>query len=195
MRYLITILMAFSLVGCATYTTPEALPPRELTAEQRNFEAVFLSAQAVLRDEGFDIDRRDRRRGEVATHPMVAGQNAELWRRDSTDLYHRTENMLHKVFLVAVVTITPVGTSGEYSATVDVERLRSSTPEHDFSRSGYASGVLTPGGASHVGATEGRPNFDSLGTDESYSRQLEARIMLLSEEVRWKLDMNPYYMP
>jgi hypothetical protein len=149
----------------------------------------------VLRDEGFEIDRRDRRRGEVTSRPMVAGQNAEIWRRDSTDMYHRTENMLHKVFLVAVVNITPVGEDGGYTVDVAVERLRSSTPEHDFTRSGYRSGAMTRGGASDIGASGGRPNFDSLGTDESYSHLLSAKIMTLSDEVRWHLSTDPYYTP
>ncbi len=196
MQKRLVILAVLALTGCATYTTPEALPPRELTDDQRAFEAVFLSAQAVLRDEGFEIDRWDRRRGEVTTRPMIAGQNGEFWRDDSDDLYHRAENTLHKVFLVAVVDITPHGSEGDYSATVTVERLRSSTPEEDYTQSGYSSSTMTSTGAPYVGLSrEGIPNFDSLGMDESYSQILTGRIMRLSDEVRWRLETDPYYTP
>lgn len=156
-------------------------PPRELSAEQINFEALFLASQDVLIDYGFEIDRRDRRRGEVTGKPMVARHGLEFWRRDATTNSDMAEGMLQKIYIVPTVKIdrTPRSAS-QFQATVIVQRLRSSRPEETPHKARFVS--TSPGGGAAGGprVSGGSANFVHLSRDENLELQLEASILSAS---------------
>lgn len=164
------------LAGCPTYTRPAA-PPRQLTQEQKNFEAAFLASQDVLIDYGFEIDRRDRRRGEVTTKPMLARHLFELWRRDATTGFDIAEGALHKIYIVASVKIERMSASSDqFIAVVSAERLRSSTPEEQFDSVRFIQRAPPRGSAAGPTVSGSGANFVNLGRDENLEMQIANEI-------------------
>lgn len=172
----VALAVCLSLAGCPSYTTPIA-PPSMLTDEQQNFEDVFLASQDVLIDYGFDIDRRDRRRGEVTADPMLAMHLFELWRRDAKTGFDYAEGALQKIFIVPRVRIERMSPgSKEFIGTVTVERLRSSTPEKVPHSSWFIERGAPSVGGTGPRVTGGVPNFVSLGQDEALATRIAADI-------------------
>jgi len=176
----IAALAACSLpAGCASHTAPLA-PPRQLTTEQRNFEAVFLASQDVLIEYGFEIDRRDRRRAEVTARPMVASHLLELWRRDSTSSYDVIENAMQKIYIVVTVKVERMApSSNQFMPEVVAQRVRSSTPERVPHKARMIA--TSPGGGEEELRVEGGvPNFVPLGRDRGLEIRLAANISAAS---------------
>ena len=179
MRIGCAILMLMMLVsmGCtASYSVPVA-PVREMTLEERNFEAVFLASETVLRECGFEMDRRDRRRGEITTRPMLARQALEFWRDDSGTFYEMVENSMQKIFLVAEVEIDrPMPESPDFTASVTVYRLRSSSREQGFESTIYGRGGLSWRSPDRPGVRDNRQNYVDMGEDPAFAMKLQAEI-------------------
>jgi hypothetical protein len=173
---ILTVLLLLG-IGCApTHSVPIA-PVRDMSVEERNFEAMFLASETVLRDCGFELDRRDRRRGEITTRPMLARQAMEFWRDDSGSFYEMVENSLQKIFLVAQVEITrPDPESSNFYASVKVYRMRSSSREQSFEPIIYGKGGLTWQTPSQPGVRDSRANYVDMGEDPGFARKLEAEI-------------------
>jgi hypothetical protein len=144
--------------GCVTHTAPLA-PPRQLTTEQRNFEAVFL---------------------EVTARPMVASHLLELWRRDSTSTYDVIENAMQKIYIVVTVKVERMApSSNQFVPEVMAQRVRSSTPElapHKARMIATSPG----GGEEELGVEGGIPNFVPLGRDKGLEIRLAANISAAS---------------
>jgi hypothetical protein len=173
----ILMLMLLASAGCTpSYSTPVA-PLREMTLEERNFEAVFLASETVLRECGFELDRRDRRRGEVTTRPMLARQALEFWRDDSRSFYEMVENSTQKIFLVAQVQIErPRPESPDFIASVTVYRLRSSGKEQGFEPVIYGRGGLAWSAPSRPAIQDSHPNYVDMGEDPNFAMKLQAEI-------------------
>ncbi|HDZ20511.1 hypothetical protein LCGC14_0162740 [marine sediment metagenome] len=121
------ICLAAAFVGCGPvlYTKP-VLTTEPVTEAQRHFEAHWQAGLEVLRRYQFKIDLQDRRRGLIRTEPMVARQFFEFWRRDATSAYDVAEASLQKVYLIANVQISRVGSDGtDYVSAVRIQRVRS----------------------------------------------------------------------
>jgi hypothetical protein len=110
--------------GCssAKYTTP-IVQPDTLTAEEKNFQAVWDASSEVLIDYRFSIDRLDRRAGVISTDPQASKHFFELWRRDKTTRKGALENTVQPLYRVATVKIIKSG-EGNYSPRVTIRVLR-----------------------------------------------------------------------
>jgi len=186
------------LAGCATYTTPVA-PPRQLTKAEKNFEALFMASQYVLRRHGFEIDRRDRRRGEITTKPMVSRNLGEFWRDDAAHSYDLVEGALHKIFIVATVRIERLTSeSDDFFPTVIVQRLRSSDEEKEMNAARVVKSTIpgrpdryeTPYPGPTV-STSGRPDFVNLGRDANLEDRLANEIVSAEDGFYFELDEAP----
>ncbi len=118
--------------GCANYTTP-VRPPPDMTPDQRNFQAVWLASQEILRDYYFTLDRLDRRAGVITTLPMTGKQWFEWWRHDCITTLDIRESSLQKVYRTVKVSIRPVSSNAAvYSAKVEVSVYRSELPRPEI---------------------------------------------------------------
>jgi len=133
------------LCGCGTYTTPPPETFKSLTPQERNFEAVWQASLNVLRKYRFEIDRQDRRRGEIVTRPMISRHFFEFWRRDARSEFDLAEGALHTVYVVARVSVTPAERPpGRFVSSVTVHRMRSSLQEAEVTASSEARYLLSP---------------------------------------------------
>ena len=189
--YAILILAALA-AGCTPTQSVPVAPVRELTVEEANFEALFLASEAVLRKHGFEIDRRDRRRGEMTTRPMLARQPLEFWRDDTGSSYQMAENAMHKTFLVAQIKIDRLHPESEsFSTAVKVIRVRSSDSEKSFEPVIYVRGSLTRVGTQSPTAYDGSPNFAKIGEDEGFAMEIQAEISQESIRQHARLAQHP----
>lgn len=193
MKRLLTILIvAVVAAGCTPSHSVAVAPIREMTLEEANFESLFLASETVLRDHGFEIDRRDRRRGEVTTKPMLARQPLEFWRDDTDEFYQMAENAMHKTFLIAQVEIARLHPESiEFGATVKVIRVRSSSREQAFEPTIYGRGDLSRIGTEAPTAYDGNPNFAKMGEDEDLATKMEAEISLDAIHQHARLARHP----
>ena len=78
---LLSVFLLAALPGCspALHYRPN---PTEIDA--REYDLMFTAAQDVLRDYGFEVDRRDYRFGAVTGRPLVAPTVLEPWRITNT---------------------------------------------------------------------------------------------------------------
>ena len=133
--------------GCAKHTTP-IVPPREMTADERNFEAVWRASQDVLRKYYFTLDRRDRRAGIITTEPMVGKHWSELWRHDSVSRSDVAESTIQSIYRVVEVRIEPA--EDVYEKYVPVVKVYAYRAEREMPQVTSTSEAyelfLTPGG-------------------------------------------------
>lgn len=133
--------------GCAKHTTPLA-PPREMTAAERNFEAVWQGSRDVLRKYYFSLDRQDRRAGIITTEPMVGKHWCEFWRHDSVSRTDVAESTIQSIYRVVEVRIEPAaGAAGTYAPNVTVHAYRAEREVPQITSTSEAYDLfLMPGG-------------------------------------------------
>ena len=122
-------LLAALAGGCARHTVPVA-PPAELTAAQRNFQAVWEGARETLKKYDFQLDRQDRRAGVITTLPMTGKHFTEPWRHDAVGPGQVAESTIQTLYLATTVRIRPTTPGAEtYIPLVRVDVLRSARPQ------------------------------------------------------------------
>lgn len=190
-----SILLAAGIlaVGC-NYTTPTG-PPTEMTAAQKDYEAIWQASRSVLHDYYFTLDRQDRRAGIITTLPLVGKQFFEFWRKDAVTNTDLLEDTVQTMYRTATVTITELpDRSGAYQVTVQVAVARSDkpgqpahvwvpSPLEDEVGDGTAPEVIPPKGATSQPATKpAKVNLYrvSLGRDSLLERKLAQEITAAS---------------
>ena len=191
---ILCLLAAYACLGggCATYTKP-VVPPQPMTAQQKNFEAVWSVSQDVLRKYDFTIDSQDRRQGLIITHAMVGKQFFEFWRKDAIGCTDVTESTIQSIYRVATVSIEPASAAADqYKAGVEVQVYRSEKPSRIFSSVSQAYSLFElPGGERNThllemgpwGTLQARPTDEgvpdavvSLGRDDKLEQAILADI-------------------
>ena len=171
----ISVISAVLLTGCPLHTTPVAQMPQPATEAERNFEAYWQSSLDVLREYRFRIDFQDRRRGLIVTHPMVAKQFFEFWRRDAGTSYDLLEGSLQTVYLVASVQLTRAEPDKpDYELAVNVQRVRSDEIEPRApGAAGWRASYQRQGGTGgDRPAEEQEGSMVRLGADEPLADQI-----------------------
>jgi hypothetical protein len=69
---------------------------------------VWRVCQEELKSRGFELDRVDRRQGEIETFPMTSGQWFEFWRHDVIGDYAREESDLQCIQRKVKVKVSPL---------------------------------------------------------------------------------------
>jgi len=83
--------------------------PNPFEIDRAEYPRMFQAAQDVLHHEGFTLERRDYRFGQVDTTPLVAPTGFEPWRTSNTTGYQRVAATVNHQRRVAVVSIVPAG--------------------------------------------------------------------------------------
>ena len=194
LTFLIISAGLLTLCGCAQHTAPVG-PVRQLSAEQKDFEAVWLASLKVLREYYFPIDHQDRRAGMILSEPIIGRAMAEFWRGDAATMTDLAESSIQTIYRQAAVTISekPPG-SGTFSAAVEVQAYRSNreavrlTSASDafamFQRAGSA--MKEPDVMDEVSERAGG-QVTELGRDEALEAKIAADIAEATATIRAKL--------
>lgn len=140
-------LLAALAGGCARHTVPVA-PPAELTAAQRNFQAVWEGARETLKKYDFQLDRQDRRAGVITTLPITGKHWFEFWRKDAASSFSKAEGSLQTIYRAARVRILPAAKGQRtYHPVVEVIAFRSDQKHLQVTSTSEAFSLYTtPGG-------------------------------------------------
>ncbi len=104
-------------------------------ADQSELNELLETCENVLRDQGFRIDRVDRRAGVLTTHPETSKHFFEVWRKDVATGYDLWESSLNTIRRTVEIQTEPDLVKGETHMTVTVKRERLSAPDRQFNNS------------------------------------------------------------
>ena len=127
--------------GCANYTQPIVAEPAK-TASEKNFDAVWQSSLAVLRDYYFTVDLQDRREGVIKTFPLTGKYATEFWRKDAASNFDKWESTIQTIYRTVTVTIKPSAANPqEYVASVEAQTTRSDRPVRQMGNAYQLAGM------------------------------------------------------
>lgn len=107
-------------------------------ADQSQLNELLETCENVLRDQGFRIDRLDRRAGVVTTHPETSKHFFEVWRKDVATRYDLWEATFNTIRRTVEIQTEPDLIRGEARMTLTVKRERFSSPDRQFNNSNAA---------------------------------------------------------
>ena len=79
------------VIGCAEFTPV----PNPVETDPREYSRMYRAAIEVLRESGFELDRRDFRYGRITTQPLASPTMMEPWHTSNTTAYQALESTLH----------------------------------------------------------------------------------------------------
>jgi hypothetical protein len=108
------------LAGCshAMHTQPIVVP-KEMSPDEKNFQAVWDASSETLVSYRFSVNLRDRRAGLITTEPMVGKHFFELWRRDKVTSSGALENSVQPIYREVSVRIKKTK-DGKYDPVVSI---------------------------------------------------------------------------
>jgi len=177
---IVLAVVATGQFGCAGHTTPTG-PPRQLTAKQQRFDAVWQASRDVLKKYYFQIDREDRRAGVIVTRPMTGKYFGEFWRRDAATDADLAESTVQTIYRQAKVTLKPVGPdAADYQVVVEVRTSRSDKPHAQITNVADAFDMFKLPGSSNrrqplLDSGQGNDVID-LGRDKDLEQKIAADI-------------------
>ncbi len=189
----ISIILAglLTVAGCAQHTTPVG-PVRELSADEKDFQAVWLASLQVLRKYYFPIDYQDRRTGEILTEPITGKAMGEFWRSDAATMTDLAESAVQTIYRQAAVTVSenPPG-SGTFKAAVEVQAYRSNREVASLSSASEAFAMFQRAGSAMREPTEADETSElagkdvtELGRDEALEAKIESDIAQAAIAIR-----------
>lgn len=183
---------ALGVAGCVKYTYPIVAQPSPPTAAERNFDALWLAAQDVLREYRFTIDRHDRRAGLITTKPLTGMQVFEPWREDAANRTDLADSSLKTLYRTVTVRIQPTAPgSADYEPVVEVAVSKPPPPKREFHSIGAAYGLFAlPGSGDEEEERHGILDYEQpedpndpnavgqpIYQDPALARRLTAEIM------------------
>jgi hypothetical protein len=170
------------LAGCAT--EPARVDTGQLIEIKGDMDEVWRVCQEELKSRGFELDRVDRRQGEIETFPMTSGQWFEFWRHDVTGDYAREESDLQSVQRKVKMKVSPLKDQKyQLLCEVSVER-READPQEVRTMGGTHTRDLfpvfegrIPGVASGKTKESPGPQWTPLGDDPDLERAILQRII------------------
>jgi len=196
MRTSSTLILAFVaaiivMPGCVAHRTPVG-PTAKLSAEERNFRAIWQASKDVLTGYNFGLDREDRRAGIIVTKPLTGKHLGELWRRDAATAQDLAESTVQTVYRQAKITIRQQGNSkGNFRAFVEVQAYLSNKPQRPVSSVSDAYDLFKlPGAPNQKEHMLAHATMDQLGQatplgrDKGLEEQIAAEILAMSPSIR-----------
>ena len=182
-KLLLAVAIGGFLTGCAYHAAPVG-PGVQMTADQKNYEAVWQASKQALRKYCFEIDSEDRRAGLITTRPVTGKHFGEFWRKDAATNADLAEGTVQTIYRQARVTIEPVDPKKtDFRAAVEVRTSRSNRQEMQVSSVSDAYDLFKRPGSSNTrkqlldyGRESETGQTAELGRDE----QLEA---LIAEDI------------
>lgn len=104
-RLLPLLALLLTCVGCQT--APYHAGPNPMEIDPSEFDRLFQASTAVLREEGYVVDREDYRFGAITTQPRPSATLLEPWKGDNTTFSQAAESTLNKQRRSISVTIAP----------------------------------------------------------------------------------------
>ena len=146
------------------------------------YQTTYEAAIDVLRDEGFVIDRRDYRFGQITTHALGSPNAFEVWNDQNTTLDQAIESTLANEQRRVNVAFEKLGTGDGYAMQVEVVIERKQVPTRRLAgsaRRNISSNLSAPPKELADRGITGS-YFEPVGRDEL----LEARLMkMISDRV------------
>lgn len=179
--------LLLALGGCGNYTRP-VVPAEPQTAEARDFEAIWQASRDVLREYRFELTRRDRRAGVLATGRTTGEHWFEVWRHDAATPRALVESTIQTIYRQVVVRIRPAP-NGTFEPDVEVRTYRSSLAQPQITSTSEAfSMFILPGNDQarsiyllNFGRDETGPNVVPLGRDAALEAKIAADIRAAAE--------------
>lgn len=186
---LLGVLLAVGLVGCTAFSPV----PNPVEADAREYSRMYRAAIAVLRDEGFDLDRRDYRFGRITTNHLSSATMMEPWHRHNTTAYQAVESTLQDQRRRVRVFLDPIQPTGQeasannssstpdYHLQVEVIVERREFPDRYLTGSTHGHGVFgtlasLPGELNHRGISQ-TEQWRPVGRDVYLEQRLLALIV------------------
>lgn len=104
-------------------------------ADDEQRERIWTASADVLRENGFRIDRMDRRAGIITTRPQTSQQFFEFWRKDVDTPYDWMEASSRAIRRYVKLETQPDQAGDEMPVTVTVYRETFATPERQLNSS------------------------------------------------------------
>ncbi|UCG49160.1 MAG: hypothetical protein JSU94_05125 [Phycisphaerales bacterium] len=182
-----TLIAALSLAGCGEPRGEVALRP--LCAPGAEKLLLMKTAEEVLAEMYFAVDKADPNVGLIRTRPLTGAQYFEFWRSDNIRPSDTFEASIQTIRRVAELTVSDQ--AGRLCLTCTVKTYRLNMPEHEVSGSGRAYTMFTRSNAA-LQRIELNPDqkagmaWTDLGDDKHLAaeiiRRIEKRIAALREE-------------
>jgi hypothetical protein len=136
-KHIACVIMLISWAsGCTPVQRDGDLMVRDFSvSDQAQLNDLLDTCEDVLRDQGFRIDRVDRRAGVVTTHPETSKHFFEVWRKDVANNYDFWEASLNTIRRSVEIQAEPDLVKGEARMTLKVKRERFSAPDRQFNNS------------------------------------------------------------
>ncbi len=171
--------LLLGLVGCGKEAQMEKTVP--ICLESVSMNQLFASAERVLREMQFEIDKADQDAGQIITRPLRGGQFFEFWRQDNATAAASAESNLHSIQRIAEVRFDRTANAVCANCRVMVRRL--SMPDQPIRGRGGTSGIFTESSRSRQSLqisseVEGEVDWIYLGEDSA----LEQRILKKMEK-------------
>ncbi|NOS99435.1 MAG: hypothetical protein HOP29_02285 [Phycisphaerales bacterium] len=135
------VLILVELAGCGRpWRGGVETAPSTAASTECDADALWESADGVLRDHDFDLDLVDRRGGRMTTHPVLSQHFFEFWRHDVAtpqDRWEATMNPLRRWCEVRLQPRAEPDGGSVMSLTVHKERLSSPDRQFNSSAAGY----------------------------------------------------------
>jgi hypothetical protein len=140
---LLAAALASGAAGCLKYTHPVVAEQAPQTVGERNFQALWLASQEVLRKYHFTINRQDRRAGLITTEPLTGQQFFEWWRKDAVTREALADSSLKTLHRSVTVRIQPIRPGAdEYEPIVEVTVAKPPTVSVELHSTGAAYGMF-----------------------------------------------------
>jgi hypothetical protein len=164
MSVCVTLLLGY---GCASVPQPGEEPRRRwaFDATDARADALWESAQEVLRREHLTLDRVDRRAGTITTRPEISKQFFEFWRHDAITARDVLESSLNPIRREVRVDINPDPEGEGVVMEIEVRKRRLSCEDRQFNNAGAAYQFFGSSLPTTLGR-EPRPATEDLWLDE-----------------------------
>ncbi len=182
-----TLIAALSLAGCGEPRSEVVLRP--LCAPGAGKLLLMQTAEEVLAEMYFTIDKADHDAGLIRTRPLTGAQYFEFWRSDNSHPYDTLEASIQTIRRVAELTVSD--RTGRLCLTCTLKTYRLNIPENQVSSSGRAYTMFTRSNAALQRielspAQKAGMAWNELGEDKHLAaeilRRIEKKIAALPEE-------------
>lgn len=176
-KSLLAALIIFTtLISCAPQQ--EYKPIEKICSANLQKQSAIHTAEEVLADLHFTVDKSDAEQGVIRTKPLQAAQLFEFWRKDNVGSFNTTEANLHTIRRIAELNISQQDSKLCVHCKVKVQRLslseRKGTSEaiayDKFSRKGAQPSRLS------IELNTEQKTWIDLGTDNELATDILKRI-------------------
>ncbi len=167
--------MALCLAGCQMAKAPMD-PAEPVCLQQITSEDIILTAEEVLSDMQFHVEKLDAPNGYLKTGPISGSQFFQFWRKDTRGAYNWAETNMHSIQRMVEVHVQSEGGQNCVQCVVDMRRL--SLPEQRLAGIANLVGLFSGGDSAmrELEVPENRITWIPLGRDGNLEKYILERI-------------------